>query len=440
MHSSKGQLNLLSANTSSPDTILSSRNSAASTSESEIYNNSNLLWNSSLIVDKLGSLNNATNNLSSPIYSNDPTWSDKSFTKFEVEGQSPRILRSKEETAPLHLFSEYWSTHWANTPMSHRVINNVGNSLANSTFYLPSIIEYSEYDFKNWQASEALEDCFWESNYSSFVQDEYLSILSNAQENELLKRQEELYNTSTRAHKFKGSKLYSPLKPESPLVSPSFFSNNGFLNTTLTAKKDFLYVHNDSLLDLLDDSYESLKSSSLSNSVSNKSPISSYSYNINPYSYTRIIDPFRADYEELLWGFDKKGSSEFDSSISDYNESRVSNSMKLRSTARNAIVSYNAMQKVFKSRLDEGRSHSRLQDFTNSYTSHNFITAPKAKYESILSKTKNTFFDVNFYNHSLNDNLNLLSSVYNSLNSILLDIPFLVSEKSDFARYLWFDW
>lgn len=120
----------------------------------------------------------------------------------------------------------------------------------------------------------------------------------------------------------------------------------------------------------------------------------------------------------------------------DYNKSRVSNSMKLRSTARNAIVSYNAMQKVFKSRLDEGRSHSRLSDFSNSYTPHNFITSPKAKYESILSKNKNSFFDTNLYNQSLNKNLSLLSSIYNSLNSVLLDIPFLISEKSDPSRYL----
>ena len=184
--------------------------------------------------------------------------------------------------------------------MSHRVINNVLKNSGNSTFYLPSITEYSEYDFKNWQASESLEDCFWESNYSSFIQDEYLSILSTAQENEFLKRQEELYNTSTRSHKFKSSKLYAPVKSESPLVTPSFFSNNGFLNTTLTPKKDFLYVHNDSLLDLLDDSYESLKSSSLANSVQNKAIITSFDYSLSPHSYTRVVDPFRADYEEVL--------------------------------------------------------------------------------------------------------------------------------------------
>jgi hypothetical protein len=110
--------------------------------------------------------------------------------------------------------------------------------------------------------------------------------------------------------------------------------------------------------------------------------------------------------------------------------------MKLRSTTRNAIVSYNAMQKVFKSRFDEGRSHARLSDFSNSYTSHNFITAPKGKYEGMLSKNKNSFFGVNLYAPTNNVNFNIMPSIYNSINSTLIDIPFLISAKSDSSRYL----
>jgi len=107
IHSSKGQLNLSPSNMNLTDSILSTKGNTASTNESGIYDNSNLLWNSFPVVSKLSAFNNNTANGSSPVYSNDPTWSDKSFTKFEAEGQSPRILRSKEETAPLHLFSEY---------------------------------------------------------------------------------------------------------------------------------------------------------------------------------------------------------------------------------------------------------------------------------------------------------------------------------------------
>jgi hypothetical protein len=119
---------------------------------------------------------------------------------------------------------------------------------------------------------------------------------------------------------------------------------------------------------------------------------------------------------------------------------RLSNSTKLRSTGRNAIVTYNAIQKVFKSRLDEGRSHSRIQDFANSYSSHPFVTSPKSPYESMLSKNKESFFNVQSYNHFRSHNFNILFSIWNSLNSTLLDVPFLVSSKSDPSRYLWFDW
>jgi hypothetical protein len=75
--------------------------------------------------------------------------------------------------------------------------------------------------------------------------------------------------------------------------------------------------------------------------------------------------------------------------------------MKLRSSARSAIVTYNAIQKVFKSRFDEGRSHARLQDFSNSYTSHPFITEKKSPYEGMLAKNVDSFFNINMYKSSI---------------------------------------
>jgi hypothetical protein len=94
------------------------------------------------------------------------------------------------------------------------------------------------------------------------------------------------------------------------------------------------------------------------------------------------------------------------------------------------------MQKVFKSRLDEGRSHARLSDFSNSYVVHNFITAPKSNYENALAKNKTSFFNTNLYSPVNNINFNYMPSVYNCINSTLLDIPFLISAKSDPSRYL----
>jgi len=132
-----------------------------------------------------------------------------------------------------------------------------------------------------------------------------------------------------------------------------------------------------------------------------------------PLSYTHVIDNFRADYEDNSWYSESANEENTYStdSINADSDLRVTNSMKLRSSARSSIVTYNAIQKVFKSRFDEGRSNARLQDFSNSYVSHPFITEKKSPYEDMLGKNKDSFFNVNNYKHSLINNFNQNASI-----------------------------
>jgi hypothetical protein len=72
------------------------------------------------------------------------------------------------------------------------------------------------------------------------------------------------------------------------------------LKTPLVSKKNFISIHNESSLDSIEDSYESFKNFNF-NILLNHLPIKlTSSYGINPYTYTKVIDPFRADYEEFL--------------------------------------------------------------------------------------------------------------------------------------------
>jgi hypothetical protein len=114
----------------------------------------------------------------------------------------------------------------------------------------------------------------------------------------------------------------------------------------------------------------------------------------------------------------------------------LSNPLKLRSTAKNSIVTYSAIQKVFKSRFDEGRSNARLQDVSNSYTPYMFLSASKSPYESMLSKNKDSFFTPVNYNQTLKSYVNPLHSIHNSANTYFTNLPFLVSQQSDSSRYL----
>jgi type IV secretory pathway VirD2 relaxase len=110
--------------------------------------------------------------------------------------------------------------------------------------------------------------------------------------------------------------------------------------------------------------------------------------------------------------------------------------MKLRSSAKNSIVTYNAIQKVYKSRFDDLRSNINFDDFTNSFTKYPFITEKKSPYENLLFKNNNAYFNVSYYNTFFKNGYSLLSDVSRSNNTIFLDIPFLLSMKSDASRYM----
>lgn len=86
-----------------------------------------------------------------PRMSNNPFFLNTSFDFFtkNKDDITPMVLRSKEESAPPHVFNTYWLSYWGLTSNNNKLtyINNLHN-LTNS-IYIPLFTEYSEYDFQN---------------------------------------------------------------------------------------------------------------------------------------------------------------------------------------------------------------------------------------------------------------------------------------------------
>ena len=76
-----------------------------------------------------------------------------------------------------------------------------------SKSYLPQVLDYSEYDFRNSQAQESLEDALWESNYSAFSHEDYVLSKKNFKTQEYFNKEKLLYNLSVRLQE---KKTYSP--------------------------------------------------------------------------------------------------------------------------------------------------------------------------------------------------------------------------------------
>lgn len=416
-----------------------------------LFNLSNIEWSDTNNIYKLLNNNTAFTTSHAPLLNKTSSTYPVGYDRYPKgeDDLTPQVLRSKEESAPNYVFNTYWLNYWAHSNPSKRYSNVEDISSVFESAYMPTFTEYAEYDFRNWQALELLEDAFWESTYSSFAHDDYMNVLQGLKDYSFFKKQEELFNASVRHKTFRSSTLAKPmfrdLTTNSSLNSLPIFTEDALPNSLLLNLKNFYPFSSETSLDSIEDSYENLKYVNYLHYLTYKNVLNSNSSKIQPISYTQVINSFRPDYEEMTWFKDEIAdqssvdySNEVDTNLS--NDLRVSNPMKLRSSARNSIITYNAIQKVFKSRFDEGRSNARLQDFSNSYVTHPFITESKSPYEGMLGKNKDSFFAINNYKQYFVNNFNDNYSIWNSMNVYFADLPFLLSMKSDPSRYLWFDW
>lgn len=411
-----------------------------------LYMLSNSEWLNSEISKTFLNSNLTFNTSHTPLYTNKNYLQIKEFDRYSSlnDDLTPSLLNSKEETAPNYLFSNYWLTYWSNIKQSHRINNMLNNKTLNSLFYIPRITEFAEYDFKNWQSLELLEDSLWESSISTFVNDDYLSVKNDFKVDTIYDKQESIYNKSSRNKKFKldiASKSLQKSTKSSYINSISLFNEDCLSLVRNISSKNFKSFSSELNNDSCEDSYESIKQVySLFSNHQNFTNLLNLN-TMSPVSYTQVLNSFRGNYEEFCWNNDFYLNNDFTTSnVNNSNNLRNVNPLKLRLTARNSIVTYNAIQKVFKSRFDEGRSNARLYDLSNSFISHPFLTQSKSSYESLLGKNKESFFSTSTYSSYNSTNFNNLYTLTNTLNVPFLDIPFLISLKSDASRYLWFDW
>jgi hypothetical protein len=283
-------------------------------------------------------------------------------------------------------------------------------------------------------------------------QDEYFTIKQNAANFEFSPKQELMYNNSLRFvkdAKLKSGTLSKPFVKDLNNFSLNnfslpIFSDEPVTNSRNVLLKDLNLFSNDLLIESSDELYESSKYINYLYLINYKSLLNGTFNGVQPISYSTIFDSFRSDYEDPYLYTDNLTTN--NESFTNHPSSNVNNNLnlsnpfKLRSTVKNSIVTYSAIQKVFRSRFDEGRSNTRLEDFSNSYVKHPYITDPRIKYETLLGKNKESFLKLNFYNQNTKLNFSNMSSLFFSNNIYFMDLPFLVSMKSDPSRYLWFDW
>jgi hypothetical protein len=102
----------------------------------------------------------------------------------------------------------------------------------------------------------------------------------------------------------------------------------------------------------------------------------------------------------------------------------VTSPLNIRASVKDSIVNYNAFQKVFRSRLDESRSHVSLSNFKNLSTNQPFLNDISVPYTSMLGKNRISFYQTPLYKQELSSELHLLGTLYNQNNVQAFEVPF----------------
>ena len=443
------------------------------------YNTSKSGWINNDVFSKLATNRTFLDSPHSPLFSSNSLVSELGHDTSNVSSETTKsirntlvsaretkksdivhLLKGKRDGAPAFLNTSYWKAFWLNTSPNLRFDAVLKTDTIANLKCLPSFTGYYDYDFRNVQAYELLEDLFWETTNASYSHNDYLSISDNVNkstEASLLNKTRKPFFTDTNTN-VKATDKVNPLSQptlKDLSLTGTYYTNSIYFDelttpSTLLLTDNFSYYPLTSNLFLNDEAYESWNSSRSIFSQKANYFLNTKNNFYQPQSYLNTINAFRADFEDFNWVTTSSNSSPFSKNTFSFKETlaatpneegtRITNPLSLRSSARNSIVTYNALQKVFRSRFEDGRANVSLHQFSELKTHQPLLTTNRVAYEKILGKTKTSFYDTTFYNYKVLDVLNTLSSYTSSLNFNFFDFPFLLSAKSDMSRYMWFDW
>jgi hypothetical protein len=173
---------------------------------------------------------------------------------------------------------------------------------------LPVFATYADYDFRNDQALDMLEELFWESNYSGYNFYDYVTIGKDVLSAQTISPKEfslEKHFYSPTLGLDSNSKYLTTAVVKDLSLTGSFYTNSVQLEDysvvpSLLSTLNFSLLPVYSELNEMDDSFSSFKSlSALSNKFSTSTLLVS-NPGLAPRSYLSTFNHFRSDYSDFI--------------------------------------------------------------------------------------------------------------------------------------------
>merc|ERR1712159_432177 len=142
---------------------------------------------------------------------------------------------------------------------------------------------------------------------------------------------------------------------------------------------NFIYYSNDYSVEQTEQGFSNFKNLKLLHHLFYKTLFLGRYNSSFPTSYTHVFDSFSSNVDEGDWDILLKGDirDSVETYLSPEKTTAKVNSFRLRKTTKNSIVAYNSIQKVYKSRFDDGRANLNFSNFYNSYQTQSYLTENK---------------------------------------------------------------
>ena len=379
------------------------------------------------------------------------------FSRNRASSVGEVFIGSREKT-PKSVNTAYWDTFWSTTNSSKRILSALNANLDRTNFTLPTFPNYVDYDFRNDQALDMLEELFWEQSFSGYNFYDYITLNKESKLSTTLTPKDVTLRECLTGSNLGTDAITATLSTNTLKDLSSMGRSYGVgiqmeeysLNPRTTSTMGFSMLPFYSELGEVDESFMGFKQLPYIFTKSNSPNLTLSSSLFGTSSYISIFNAFRSDFIDFSWqpslNLSTVSMSTPESLLLEGEGSstgldmRLSNPATLRSSVRNSIVNSNAFQKVFKARLDEGRANVQADSFSDLGLRQPFLSDKKIPYLQLLGKNRNSFFETPLFLTTAFDSYNTSSPLTSSLNTPAYSFPFLLARTSDTARFTWIDW
>ena len=426
-----------------------------------------------------------------PIVSSVPNLNQLNYdvSKLSKIKNLPLMFQGRDDFVPAYLKTSYWNFFFTNFDITTRLLNNIKFLSRTTFFYFPNFSQFYDYNFKNNQNLNLLENSFWDSSYFSSSYEEYIDLSNNFFNEFFSDKNYVFFNAKNRHFRYLEKLMYSHFINENENFDFSysnFFANeNNLYNLNLIIRGNTGSISILNFLSDIDETYDYFKYLNLFSETSYFLNLNNFWFNF--HSYWLITNSFRSNYDPFFFSNENNSffknifffkdffkNSDWDfldhdnfpllpityknyeeniflnvfflynetfnidnmENLINFNQKTKNNTLlNIRNTTKNLIINYNSLQKVFRARLDENRSFASLNNLSDNVISQSNLTSPKPSFETLIGKNKTNFFKTNFYS-----NFNNFANFLNYNNFYIFKFPFLLSYKSDAAKYVWLDW